>query len=171
MLKYTYWKSPVGLLELCYETADASNHPMNNPNIKPPYLCGLSKVLTPSHTNETTAFSEMVIQQLDEYFSGERKTFTIPLSAKGTSFQHLVWDALCTIPYGETRSYGEIAKQIGNPKASRAVGMANHNNPIGIIVPCHRVIGANGTLTGYAGGLDMKQYLLELEQQYNNSDK
>lgn len=103
-------------------------------------------------------------KQLEEYFAGIRKTFDLPLKPKGTPFQLLVWEQLKQIPYGETRSYGEIAKAIGNPKASRAVGGANNKNPIGIIVPCHRVIGANGKLVGYAGGLDMKEKLLMLEK-------
>lgn len=103
-------------------------------------------------------------KQLEEYFAGIRKNFDLPLKPKGTPFQLLVWEQLKQIPYGETRSYGEIAKAIGNPKASRAVGGANNKNPIGIIVPCHRVIGANGKLVGYAGGLDMKEKLLMLEK-------
>lgn len=106
-------------------------------------------------------------QQLKEYFSGKRKTFDLPIHLEGTEFQKKVWAALQTIPYGETRTYGEIAEQIGNPKASRAVGGANHNNPIMIVVPCHRVIGANGSLVGFGGGLDMKKYLLELEKRKN----
>lgn len=101
--------------------------------------------------------------QLEAYFSGKRKEFDLPLQPRGTIFQKSVWEALCTIPYGETRSYKDIAQQIGNPKACRAIGMANHNNPIAIIIPCHRVIGAGGSLTGYAGGLDIKQQLLNLE--------
>lgn len=103
-------------------------------------------------------------QQLKEYFSGKRKTFDLPIHLEGTEFQKKVWAALQTIPYGATRTYGEIAEQIGKHKASRAVGGANHNNPIMIIVPCHRVIGANGSLVGFGGGLDMKKYLLELEK-------
>lgn len=103
-------------------------------------------------------------KQLQEYFDGKRKAFDLPLLMEGTDFQKKVWTALLTIPYGEVRTYGQIAAQVGNPKAGRAVGMANHNNPIGIIVPCHRVIGANGKLTGYAGGLDKKEWLLELEK-------
>lgn len=103
-------------------------------------------------------------KQLEEYFAGIRKNFDLPLKPQGTPFQLLVWEQLKQIPYGETRSYGEIAKAIGNPKASRAVGGANNKNPIGIIVPCHRVIGANGKLVGYAGGLDMKEKLLMLEK-------
>lgn len=102
-------------------------------------------------------------KQLEEYFLGVRREFSLPLMPEGTEFQKKVWAALLTIPYGEVRTYGQIAAQVGNPKASRAVGMANHNNPIGIIIPCHRVIGANGKLTGYAGGLDKKQWLLQLE--------
>lgn len=103
-------------------------------------------------------------QQLREYFTGVRKEFDLPVHLKGTEFRQKVWAALQTIPYGETRTYGELAKQIGNPKASRAVGGANHNNPVVIVVPCHRVIGADGSLVGFGCGLDMKEYLLELEK-------
>ena len=102
--------------------------------------------------------------QLAEYFDGKRKTFDLPLAPHGTNFQMQVWKALQNIPYGETRSYGEVAAMIGNSKACRAVGMANNRNPIPIIIPCHRVIGHNGSLTGYAGGLVLKRKLLELEQ-------
>jgi len=101
--------------------------------------------------------------QLREYFAGARRTFDLPLAPHGTAFQRRVWAALRTIPYGETRTYGELAAAIDSPNASRAVGMANHRNPIPIIIPCHRVIGANGTLTGYAGGLEIKRKLLALE--------
>ena len=99
-----------------------------------------------------------------EYFDGKRKIFDLPLKPEGTEFQLKDWNALREIPYGETRSYKDIAIAIGNPKACRAVGTANHNNPISIIIPCHRVIGSDGSLTGYGGGLDKKTYLLELEQ-------
>jgi len=102
-------------------------------------------------------------KQLGEYFYGRRKGFDLPLEFRGTDFQKKVWAALLEIPYGETRTYGDIAKQIGNPKGSRAVGMANNRNPIAIICPCHRVIGADGSLTGYEGGLDRKEFLLKLE--------
>jgi methylated-DNA-[protein]-cysteine S-methyltransferase len=102
-------------------------------------------------------------KQLNEYFAGKRKRFSVKLDAKGTVFQNKVWEALRTIPYGETRSYGRIAAQIGNARAMRAVGAANGKNPISIIVPCHRVIGASGRLTGFAGGLDVKEQLLTLE--------
>ncbi len=102
-------------------------------------------------------------RQLAEYFAGERTAFELPLAPTGTPFQRDVWDALLAIPYGETRSYGELAAAVGKPGAARAVGRANHDNPIGVVIPCHRVIGAAGSLTGYAGGIDRKRYLLELE--------
>ena len=103
-------------------------------------------------------------RQLGEYFAGKRKTFSVALDMRGTQFQKDVWAALLAIPFGETRSYGELAKQLGNPKASRAVGAANGRNPVSIIVPCHRVIGATGKLTGFAGGLETKATLLTLER-------
>lgn len=102
-------------------------------------------------------------QQLSEYFDQQRKAFDLPLAPVGTQFQQNVWQQLCAIPYGETCSYADIAKQLNNPNAVRAVGSANGKNPISIVVPCHRVIGANGTLTGYAGGLTRKAALLTLE--------
>ena len=102
-------------------------------------------------------------RQLEEYFAGIRAGFSLPLAPQGTDFQKAVWRQLEAIPYGETRTYGQIAAALGKPKASRAVGGANHNNPIAIVIPCHRVIGANGSLTGYAGGLDLKEKLLHLE--------
>ena len=102
-------------------------------------------------------------KQLHAYFKGKLKKFTVPLDFKGTDFQKSVWAALMTIPFGETRSYAEIAKQIGKPEASRAVGAANGRNPISIIAPCHRVLGSNGRLTGFAGGLEAKDELLRLE--------
>lgn len=101
--------------------------------------------------------------QMEEYFQGKRSRFLLPLRPLGTPFQKKVWEALLTIPYGETRSYGQIAAQIGSPKACRAVGHANHCNPIPIIIPCHRVVGTSGKLTGYAGGLEAKELLLKLE--------
>jgi len=104
-------------------------------------------------------------RQLEEYFARKRKTFSIALDMRGTSFQRNVWELLLAIPFGETRSYGQLAKQLGNSKAMRAVGAANGRNPISIIVPCHRVIGSSGKLTGFAGGLEMKARLLSLEEQ------
>jgi methylated-DNA-[protein]-cysteine S-methyltransferase len=103
-------------------------------------------------------------RQLGEYFAGKRKAFSIALDMRGTQFQKNVWEALLAIPFGETRSYGQLAKQLGNPQASRAVGAANGRNPVSIIVPCHRVIGSSGKLTGFAGGLGTKAHLLGLEK-------
>lgn len=103
------------------------------------------------------------IQQLEEYFAGKRQSFDLDLAPAGTPFQLKVWRALRRIPYGETWSYGQLAQRVGNPKAARAVGAANGQNPLPIVVPCHRVIGANGSLTGFGGGLGIKQKLLELE--------
>jgi methylated-DNA-[protein]-cysteine S-methyltransferase len=102
-------------------------------------------------------------RQLQEYFSGQRKTFTLQLDLVGTAFQRRVWNALLTIPFGETRSYGQIARQIGHPGAARAVGAANGRNPVSIVAPCHRVIGSTGALTGFGGGLDVKAHLLAFE--------
>jgi len=104
------------------------------------------------------------IRQLRAYFAGELTDFDLPLAPRGTQFQRTVWNQLCTIGYGETISYGDLARRIGNPKASRAVGLANGSNPIPIVIPCHRVIGSNGKLTGYGGGLPIKEKLLALEQ-------
>ncbi len=115
--------------------------------------------------NETPLIMEAG-RQLDEYFRGLRKAFELPLEAKGTPFQKAAWEALLTIPYGETRSYKQMAEQVGSAKAYRAVGMANNRNPIAIVIPCHRVIGANGKLVGYGGGLHIKEHLLALERQY-----
>ncbi|MEZ9397805.1 methylated-DNA--[protein]-cysteine S-methyltransferase [Vibrio splendidus] len=107
-------------------------------------------------------------RQLDEYFAGKRTHFDLPLESKGTDFQRKAWVALSSIPYGETISYGEQAKRMDNPKAVRAVGGANGKNPFSIVVPCHRVIGANGTLTGYTGGMNRKEWLLDFERSVLN---
>lgn len=112
---------------------------------------------------ETTLLAEAK-KQLEQYFSGTLRSFTLPLRPEGTPFQQKVWAALLQIPWGETRTYGQVAAMIGQPKACRAVGMANNRNPLPIFIPCHRVIGANGQLTGYAGGLSAKEHLLFLEQ-------
>ncbi len=112
---------------------------------------------------ETPLLKEAV-KQLKSYFAGELKEFTLPLEPYGTDFMKRVWAALCEIPYGRTASYGNIAEKIGKPKAARAVGLANNRNPIPIFIPCHRVIGTDGSLTGYRGGLELKRKLLELEK-------
>jgi len=123
-----------------------------------------SRKKMPAHAVEQwTPFLQQAAQEILEYLDGKRKQFNLPVKLAGTHFQMAVWNALLTIPYGETRFYRDIAQQIGNGKACRAVGMANHWNPVAIIVPCHRVIGANGSLTGFGGGLDLKKQLLELE--------
>jgi methylated-DNA-[protein]-cysteine S-methyltransferase len=130
------------------------------------HLLMIDQTHEPSHrgwVRDDDAFPDAV-EQLGEYFDGERREFDIELDLVGTAFQRRVWEALLTIPYGETRSYGRIAELISSPGAFRAVGLANGRNPIAIIVPCHRVIGANGSLTGYGGGLERKQVLLELER-------
>ncbi len=118
--------------------------------------------------NETDLLVE-ASEQLSDYLSGSRKEFTIPLAPTGTPFMMKVWESLLAIPYGQTRSYGEIARYVGSPGSSRAVGMANNRNPISIFIPCHRVIGANGKLVGYLGGLDIKEKLLQLERQGRTS--
>ena len=117
-----------------------------------------------SGTEKETALIKKAIKQLNEYFDGKRKVFDFAMNAKGTEFQKRVWIALQNIPYGELYSYKQIAEIIGNPKASRAVGMANNKNSLPIVIPCHRVVGSNGKLVGYAYGLDMKKYLIDIEK-------
>ena len=152
-MKYqAFIETPIGLIGIAEEDQFLTHlffHPKKSP-------AGAAEKWTP--------FLRDVAKQLKEYFDGKRKGFNLPLKLHGTDFQRSVWNALLTIPYGETRSYGEIARQIGNAKACRAVGMANHWNPIAIIVPCHRVVGADGSLTGFGGGLTVKQQLLDLER-------
>jgi methylated-DNA-[protein]-cysteine S-methyltransferase len=116
----------------------------------------------PASTEDDEVLADAA-RQLNEYFAGERTDFDLPLSLDGTGFQRTVWSGLQDIPYGETISYGELARRIGQPTASRAVGLANGRNPVSIVVPCHRVVGSNGSLTGYGGGLPRKQFLLGLE--------
>ncbi|UXI03447.1 methylated-DNA--[protein]-cysteine S-methyltransferase [Photobacterium sp. TY1-4] len=122
----------------------------------------------PSVQQVPNAITRLCCEQLSDYFAGNRTDFDVPLDAHGTRFQHQVWQALIAIPYGETCSYSAIAHQINNPKAVRAVGAANGRNPIPVIVPCHRVIGSSGQLTGYAGGLDIKIWLIEHERRISS---
>lgn len=122
----------------------------------------------PRGKQAANALTDQAARQLEEYFAGKRRRFDLPLRPGGTAFQQSVWEALGFIPYGETRSYKQVAQRIGNPGASRAVGMANNKNPIMIVIPCHRVVGSNGALIGYAGGLEIKKTLLALEQTYKN---
>ena len=116
-----------------------------------------------------TSVIDQAIAQLNEYFEGKRKQFDLPLDMPGTEFQRSVWAALQTIPYGETFSYKEVAAKIGKPKATRAVGMANRHNPIPIVVPCHRVVGSDGSLTGFGGGLPVKRFLLDHEKRFSQN--
>lgn len=146
-------KAPIGLLEIA-ATRDA--------------IVAVKSVEQASDLIVDDKSRQLVLkakEELKDYFAGNRKEFDLPLKAEGTDFQKRVWQQLEKIPYGETRTYGEIAQMMDNPKAARAIGMANHNNPILILIPCHRVIGADGSLTGYAAGIDAKKFLLELELQ------
>jgi len=128
------------------------------------YVGFLSSDPPSAASDPPTPVLEAAEAQLREYFAGERREFDLPVKLSGTPFQLAVWDALRAIPYGETRAYADIAAAVGNAKACRAVGMANNRNPISIIIPCHRVIGKNGSLVGYGGGLDKKEFLLALER-------
>lgn len=125
----------------------------------------INKKIDYNVTKKNTPLLKETEKQLIEYFEGKRKNFDVPLNPKGTNFMKKVWTILQEIPYGEVRTYGQIAQKVGNPKAARAVGMANHKNPIPIIIPCHRVIGSDGKLIGYALGMDMKKFLLEWEKE------
>ncbi|MDR1463112.1 MAG: methylated-DNA--[protein]-cysteine S-methyltransferase [Azoarcus sp.] len=129
-------------------------------------LASISSIKT---VDSPCRLTDIAATQLEEYSTGQRKTFDLPLNPIGTKFQRYAWANLCDIPYGETRSYKQVAAATGNPAASRAIGMANNKNPIMIIIPCHRVIGSNGKLVGYAGGLPLKKRLLELEQHHKQA--
>ncbi len=153
--KFTQLDSPLGPLLL---VADASGLRQVNFTRN-----GRNAPANPDWREDASAFAQP-IRQLRAYFAGDLETFDLPLAPQGTPFQQKVWNELLNIPYGETISYGELAKRIGNPNASRAVGLANGSNPIPIIIPCHRVIGSNGKLTGYGGGLPIKEKLLALER-------
>ena len=151
---FTVTPSPVGPLTLIAEGDQLIGlHFDSDPNGVAP---------RPGWTRDDRRFRG-VTSQLDQYFAGRRRTFELPLAPRGTAFRKLVWKALQAIPYGETATYGEIARAIGQPHASRAIGSANHHNPLAIVIPCHRVIGADGSLTGYGGGLPRKRLLLDLE--------
>ncbi len=152
---YTQLDSPIGALLLVSEDSRLSQIMFAKD--------GRPAVPKAEWREEAAALREP-IRQLRAYFAGELETFDLPLAPEGTPFQQNVWGELLKIPYGNTTSYGELAKRIGNPKASRAVGLANGSNPIPIVIPCHRVIGSNGKLTGYGGGLPIKEKLLALER-------
>jgi methylated-DNA-[protein]-cysteine S-methyltransferase len=154
VINYRTIDSPIGTLALAGHGRVLTNLRMLNQTYEPNRS---------DWVPDARAFPDAV-EQLQEYFAGERTDFDLELSLAGSEFQRRVWQALLTIPYGETRSYGEVAEQIGASGAARAVGLANGRNPIAIIVPCHRVIGASGSLTGYGGGIDRKRSLLEMEK-------
>jgi methylated-DNA-[protein]-cysteine S-methyltransferase len=158
MTRYRIIDSPIGLLTLAGEGPVLTNLRMVDQTYEPSRADWLL---------DDRAFPDAVAQ-LNAYFAGGLQEFELRLEFQGTEFQRRVWAALQTIPYGQTRSYGEIAEQIGAPSAFRAVGLANGHNPIAVIVPCHRVIGANGSLTGFGGGLDRKRALLDLEKNTAN---
>lgn len=149
-MNFAFYESQFGLIKIGYENGE---------------ICSIKTAEIIDCENEPSVLTEEAFKQLEEFFKKERKTFDLPLKIKGTPFQEKVWRALMEIPYGEMRTYGEIAEKIGCPKGARAVGSANHNNPLWIVVPCHRVVGKDGKLTGYAGGTEMKKTLLRLEQE------
>lgn len=153
--RYTTMPSPVGDLTLFGDGAALAG-------VLTPAKDGRTRVVPQDWVADHEPFADAE-EQLKAYFAGELREFSLPLAPVGTDWQLKVWAALTTIPFGETASYGQLAEELGRPTASRAVGMANGRNPISIIVPCHRVIGANGSLTGYAGGLERKEFLLGLE--------
>ena len=161
LLYYTEMNSPIGNLYLI-----ASDAGLFAIEINEAWETIATRLAHKSHQliSRENDFLKQAKGELSEYFAGDRTTFSTPLDLKGTPFQVKVWNLLFRIPYGKTTSYGAIAQQIASPKASRAVGMANGRNPVPIIVPCHRVIGANGSLTGYAGGLAIKEWLLNHEK-------
>jgi methylated-DNA-[protein]-cysteine S-methyltransferase len=142
----SHYKSPIGLIKIVTDEKGIS-----------------SLIFTDDKGMESQGMESLLVKQLDEYFTGKRKTFDFPLDLKGTDFQKKVWNELITIPFGKTITYKELSLRLGNLKAIRAVGAANGANPVSIIVPCHRVIGSDGSLTGYAGGLWRKKWLLEHE--------
>ena len=151
MIRYAYYIFDSGVISIGYE---------ENAVVSVHFCDGIQPEHIPSPV------SDLAAMQLREYFDGSRQEFTFPRHIQGTPFQELVWKELHRIPYGETRTYGQIAAAIGKPKAVRAVGMACNKNPLWIAIPCHRVVGQNNALTGYAGGLERKQQLLHLERQH-----
>ena len=162
MKVFCYVESPIGRLMLTSDGTALTGLYMNLYRNKPSKLPGLGDDWI---QNATVDPLPAAARQLKEYFAGKRREFNLPLRMEGTEFQRRVWRELTKIPFGETRSYGQLAKRLNNPNGSRAVGLANGRNPIAIIVPCHRVIGADGSLTGFGGGLDRKEWLLTHEGQ------
>ena len=163
-LAFTSFASPVGKLTLV--AADAGLVAILWPDDDPRRVRLGERRSDPGHTVLVEAAA-----QLTAYFAGERRDFDLPLDMRGTDFQRTVWRALLDIPYGETRSYGQIAQAIGRPTASRAVGAANGRNPLSIVAPCHRVVGGSGALTGFAGGVETKRWLLQMEAGARRADR
>lgn len=155
MIYYDYLDTQLGILEIVFDEE---------------YILGVGFVNQKQKASPST-LSKQAVKELGEYFEGKRKTFSLPLYMQGTEFQKQVWKALQDIPYGQTCSYKDIAVKIGKPNASRAVGQANNKNPLSILVPCHRVIGALGNLVGYGGGLNRKEWLLEMEKGILEKDR
>jgi methylated-DNA-[protein]-cysteine S-methyltransferase len=160
MNAFCYVDSPIGRLMLTTDGSAITGLYMNLYRNKPSKLPDVSGDWVENGTIDPLP---LAARQLKEYFSGKRRDFNLPLRMNGTEFQQRVWRELTQIPFGETRSYGQLAKRLNNPNGSRAVGLANGRNPIAIIVPCHRVIGADGSLTGFGGGIDRKEWLLTHE--------
>jgi methylated-DNA-[protein]-cysteine S-methyltransferase len=156
MKHYCYYNSPIGRMLLVGKNGVLEE--LHFPN-------ATAHMEIPVEWQEDDAFFGEILRQLQQYFAGDRREFDLPIAPQGTPFQERVWQELSKIPYGETASYQTIALRIDNPKACRAVGMANSKNPIPIIIPCHRIIGKDGSLTGFGGGLDIKKQLLDLEHQ------
>ncbi len=150
MEKYAVYKTTLGYFKISYEE---------------PYITAINYLQSCVSFGQSTPLTDTVAEQLKLYLEGRLTQFDLPLKIKGTEFQTKVWKALSDIPYGQTRSYKDIAQMIGQPKASRAVGMANNKNPFLIVIPCHRVVGSDGSLTGYAAGIDLKISLLKIEKE------
>lgn len=149
--QHTYYQSPIGSIKIVANATAVTE---------------LSFVETDGESKDSSPILEQTINELEEYFNGKRKAFTVKLSPQGSQFQQRVWKALQSIPFGKTVSYQDIANQLGDPKATRAVGHANGSNPIALLLPCHRVIGSDGKLTGYAFGVQRKKWLLDHESEY-----
>lgn len=156
MISFGYYDSPIGVLKIGSQDG---------------YIVSVKRVDSPDAEHHPTSVTDRAAAQILEYLQGQRRSFDLPLSIAGTPFQHAVWNAIASIPYGETRSYSQLAESVGKPKAVRAAGRACGDNPVWILIPCHRVVGKNGALTGYAGGTEMKRRLLTLEQKNKTTIK
>ena len=145
---------------------ESFDSPVGAVSVEADEMCVTAVRFMRSKQQNPNPVTALAVKEMLEYFSGKRKSFTVSIRFDGTEFQNKVWSALCEIPYGETASYSDIARAVGSPRACRAIGSANNKNPVPIIVPCHRVIGKNGALVGYAGGIEIKKKLLQIENRY-----